>query len=418
MQESNSPKFSVDLADMPSRPAERAEALASLRHAICEGTADSGVYGEFGQMMVQSGDLVAGERALRKAAELDPSHYNTSLADVLNRQGKSEEAIALLRQVVEDGSTDAGTHFLLGQILAQTHDISGAERAYRKALELNPSASTYRNKLVGVLSQRGMYTEAITLLQPAVIDGSADMGTYSLLGNILARSGDLPGAEQVMRKGVELNPDKPRPCVDLAQFLCQHKRSNEALPIIRKLAVSDSLDSNSYHRLGRLLLFTFDDKTGAEPLLRKAAELDRTNSEIRVTEAELMFKQKRYSHVLAVLSEFMAKRDRDERAHEMWYQAVGRLGGLYDAGMVLQKELRSNPNSSHLRDALVQVLHQQGRAAEALAVLCDTSQEQRPYTRTWLPWSRGLGTRIGWLASAAGWARRVAGALRLTDAPP
>ncbi|MGW1722501.1 helix-turn-helix domain-containing protein [Streptomyces sp. NPDC002306] len=103
-----------------------------------------------GYVSAQNGDMERAEGELREAlamlaakrAALYSSQVAVELADVLHRRGKSEEAAALLRDVLGDLSPErgavhaAGAHRLLGIIAEDARDTEAAEEHYVRALSL------------------------------------------------------------------------------------------------------------------------------------------------------------------------------------------------------------------------------------------------------------------------------------------
>ena len=103
-----------------------------------------------GYVHAQNGDLERAESELRSArtmlsahrAALYSSQVTVELADVLHRRGKSEEAAALLRDVLGDLSSERGAvhaaaaHRLLGRIAEAARDTEAAEEHYVRALSL------------------------------------------------------------------------------------------------------------------------------------------------------------------------------------------------------------------------------------------------------------------------------------------
>ncbi|MGW7264252.1 helix-turn-helix domain-containing protein [Streptomyces sp. NPDC054842] len=103
-----------------------------------------------GYLYAQNGELERAEAELREAqtmlsakrAALYTSQVNVELADVLHRRGKSDEAAALLREVLGDLSSErgavhsAGAHRLLGIIAEDARDTDAAEEHYVRAMSL------------------------------------------------------------------------------------------------------------------------------------------------------------------------------------------------------------------------------------------------------------------------------------------
>jgi tetratricopeptide (TPR) repeat protein len=103
-----------------------------------------------GYLYAQNGELERAESELREAqamlsakrAALYTSQVAVELADVLHRRGKSDEAAALLHEVLGDLSPErgavhsAGAHRLLGIIAEDARDTEAAEEHYVRALSL------------------------------------------------------------------------------------------------------------------------------------------------------------------------------------------------------------------------------------------------------------------------------------------
>ncbi|WP_031483144.1 helix-turn-helix transcriptional regulator [Streptomyces bicolor] len=103
-----------------------------------------------GYVHAQNGDLERAEAELREArtmltarrAALYTSQVAVELADVLHRRGRSDEAAALLHEVLSDLSPERGAlhsaaaHRLLGIIAEDAHDTETAEEHYVRALSL------------------------------------------------------------------------------------------------------------------------------------------------------------------------------------------------------------------------------------------------------------------------------------------
>ena len=85
----------------------------------------------------------------RKAHELVPgeSKYAHCLAFFLHRKGKDDEAIPLLRQVIEREPAYLDAYGLLGEIYEARHDLFAAAAVYRDALKLEHLPPPLRQQL-------------------------------------------------------------------------------------------------------------------------------------------------------------------------------------------------------------------------------------------------------------------------------
>ena len=132
-----------------------------------------------GYLYAQNGDMERAESELREAqtmhsaqrATLYTSQVAVELADVLHRRGKSDEAAALLHDVLGDLSSERGAvhsaaaHRLLGIIAEDARDTETAEEHYVRALSLLERAGAAGDladlcRLLGDLFRRTGRTEA------------------------------------------------------------------------------------------------------------------------------------------------------------------------------------------------------------------------------------------------------------------
>src|SRR3954468_2613246 len=84
--------------------------------------------------------LDAAEAAFRDAIRLDPvlTGFHTALAGVLDRQGRSEEAVGIVNGLIDAGTRDVHVYGQLGHLLLRRGELEAAEAAFRRASETDP----------------------------------------------------------------------------------------------------------------------------------------------------------------------------------------------------------------------------------------------------------------------------------------
>ena len=82
--------------------------------------------------------------------------------------GKIDHATALLDRAIELDKKNAENYMLLGDLHWRQKAWEEAERAFRRAIQLDPSDSTARRKLSGCLSKLGRRAQAASVAQEAV----------------------------------------------------------------------------------------------------------------------------------------------------------------------------------------------------------------------------------------------------------
>ena len=200
-------------------------------------------------------DLWKGIENFQRAIELDSnfalawsgladSYVTMSLGGPFGQSRRPPMSLAELRtkwppaarRAVELGPDLAETHTSLGQGLEWLEwDLAGAEREYKRALELNPDYPPAHHRYGVFLVTSGRNEEGFKQLHraleldPASLPINADLGTYTC--GTLGKHDE--GIEQ-LKKTIELAPDWPRPHLLLSQCYGEKGMWNEALEEVQK----------------------------------------------------------------------------------------------------------------------------------------------------------------------------------------
>jgi Flp pilus assembly protein TadD len=244
--------------------------------------------------------LPGAEQAYRKAVEIDPSvpKFRGALAEVLRRQGRSEEAIAVLREAVTKASADAPIHGRLGNWLLQRGELNGAERAFRTAIKLDPNEGGYRFALAKVLYAKGRFAmgdhssviEAVVILSDLIAEAPRDGIFSGQFGRMFERVGGVTGAEMTLRAMLRSNPGDPALHGALAEVLNRQSRSDEALGLLLSFAEGGTRNAHIYAHIGRLRAAR-GNLAGAAEALRKAIELAPAATGFQKALADLLDRQ-------------------------------------------------------------------------------------------------------------------------------
>ena len=138
---------------------------------------------------------------------------------------------------VEKEELTAQEWFERGYVFQQDKNLDEAERAYRNAIELDPSDSTAYNNLGSLLGRLKCYDEAEAAYRKAIELNPSDATAYYNLGNLLSDLKRFDEAEATYRKAIELceaspsgdNPSDATAYNNLGLLLHENlKRYNEA----------------------------------------------------------------------------------------------------------------------------------------------------------------------------------------------
>ena len=160
-------------------------------------------------------------KSFQRAIALDPSYSAAHAAaarsylrlagtNVLTHNEARLSALAEVRTAFDVGGDAAEAHAALGDIkFLYDWDQRGAEREYRRSLDLNPGFIPARKIFAQMLATRGRFDEALAIseetqqIDPQSIDGLISHGM------LLYYKGDLEGASRVAERVLSQDPSSP-----------------------------------------------------------------------------------------------------------------------------------------------------------------------------------------------------------------
>ena len=148
--------------------------------------------------------LAAAERTLDEIRKRLPDHARLSerQAVVLAGLGRREEALAALRQALEQHSERASVHFNLGRLVS-TPSLEEAVSHFERALEIRPNMLMARFFLGDVQAELGNTDAALASYRRALEIDPGHVGSYLALGQLLVARGDREAAVLTLRQGLE-----------------------------------------------------------------------------------------------------------------------------------------------------------------------------------------------------------------------
>ncbi len=163
----------------------------------------------------------------------------------------------------------------LGSNKPTVSDVQNAEKAYRKALEVDPDFATAWNGLGTLLKNHlKRYDEAEKAYRKAIEADPDDAYAWNGLGNLLKNHlKRYDEAEKAFRKAIEADPDYANAWNNLGLLLKNHlKRYDEAEKAYKKAIEADPDFAFGWFNLGNLLKNQLKRYDEAEKAYRKAIE--------------------------------------------------------------------------------------------------------------------------------------------------
>lgn len=147
------------------------------------------------------------EQVLRGILKTDPENEQAveQLTQLLMDEGKSAEAVALLEGITEHSPTPVLLD-LLGDAYTQSHDLEKAEKAYRKAADMDPSEPSHQRGLGQTLLAEEKYPEALKVYQKLSDLMPDDSDVYLRIAQIYRELHQLDKAEENLVKARQYAP--------------------------------------------------------------------------------------------------------------------------------------------------------------------------------------------------------------------
>ncbi len=183
------------------------------------------------------------KRALTVLKPLEDAHPDSIdlerlMTDALLRTGQSKEALKRLHALAA-ATSDAGLYTLAAKTALQTNQFEVVNRDADAALAINPKAPgawTLKGEaLQYLLDNEG----SLAALKRAVAQDPNDFDAELAFGSLQSVVRDLPGAEQHLKKALELRPDSPVAHYEYGKVENETGHPSEALADFLKATGSD-----------------------------------------------------------------------------------------------------------------------------------------------------------------------------------
>ena len=161
-----------------------------------------------GHTLIAEGKLDAAGQQFQQVLQIRPDLFDAhlGLAEVRRAQQRYEEAIVEYRAYLVRGGTDARVWNQFGTVLAQTGRLDAANRAFQRAIELDPKLGDAHRNLASVLMTQGNTELAIHFAGRAVALSPGDALSRDLLGVALIAARRRDEAIQQFREALRIDP--------------------------------------------------------------------------------------------------------------------------------------------------------------------------------------------------------------------
>ena len=251
--------LNYNLAQCLEKQARREEAIRyyTAARAIQPETAH-----ELADALVQSGELDESIAIFRGLTRLRPTvtRHALCLARALKSHGRPKEAstvlepaVTMLREATRKRPGDAVDHATLGDVLSEQGIFDEALSELRIAMQLGKKDVLTLVRMSDVLDKQGKFEEAATAAREAIESAPDDAETHAKLAAVLNHQGKLDEMIAEYRTAISLRSDVHSYHENLGSALVQRGKPLEALAEFRIALRIDRACAYSHVQLGRML---------------------------------------------------------------------------------------------------------------------------------------------------------------------
>jgi len=140
----------------------------------------------------------------------------------------------------------------LGNSYDKIGDIDSALRAYKTAVEINPTLSESRVNVGNIYLRKGRVTDAIKEYLAALRINPKDATTHNNLGNAYTEQGRLGFAVSEYQRTINLDPNFIDAYRGLAIVYGKQGRFAQAITILKRAIIFAPKDANCYYQMGEV----------------------------------------------------------------------------------------------------------------------------------------------------------------------
>jgi tetratricopeptide (TPR) repeat protein len=271
---------------------------------------------ELSDVYSQSGRMRDGQTDAEQAIKTNPNDLaaHRVLARIYVRQidaqrGRVNETMVKqatqeYQKITELAPKDADSWVWLGRLQSASQNMDDAERAFKKALDIEPDNEDGLTGLATVLGIKGDGTGAANLLKRAS-EKNPTPDSLKRLADAYEQMKEYGLAADTLRRALEFSPqDSPDIERKMAMYLISAERYDDALAAYEDLVGDDPTDADSYLRISQIYRQK-KDMVKAREASDKAKAIDPNNIQVRLNELYILQAEGKPAEAIEVMKSIL-----------------------------------------------------------------------------------------------------------------
>jgi len=260
----------------------------TLEASIARGHDPAPIYALLAEIYEQSGHIENAIPAMRLAIQRDPKSekYWFDYAILLTNSNAPGAAVIRLEEALKLFPSASRLWFAKGFANFKLDKTDEAERAFKKAIELDPKFAPALAYLGLIRARTGIYSEAVSFYESALRSDPKLVVIHHLIADaMLKMNGDLHVVERHLRQSIEMDPSFSPAHLALGKLLMRSQQWTEAVSELEQAIKLDPSLNEAYYQLGLAygrLKRTADAQTAMATFKRQSdAEKKKEDDELR-----------------------------------------------------------------------------------------------------------------------------------------
>ena len=226
----------------------------TLEASVARGNDPAPVYALLADVYEQSGHVENAIPAMRLAIQRDPQSekYRFTYAVLLTNSNAPAAAVIRLEEALQSFPSSSRLWFALGFANFKLDKNEEAERALRKAIELDPKFAPAFAYLGLIRARTGAYAEAISLYERALLADTKLAIVHYLIADAMLKqmNADPRSIETHLRESVEMDPTFTPALLSLGKLFIRAQRWTDAVSELEQVVKEDPNLAEAYYQLG------------------------------------------------------------------------------------------------------------------------------------------------------------------------
>ncbi len=377
------------------------------------------------QLLVLENRLDEAAKLADEILKLNPHDVDALIyrGQIQLRRKDPNSAVDSLQSALRNDPDNPVAHYQLGLAFDQQHNDGRAESEWREAVRLKPAMTDADRALANLELRRGDLDAVMQSAQEIIAAQPNSPDGYLLRSIAEINRQNYAQAEEDLRKAIALAPESPAPYVQLGSLRLRQKQFGEAEKFYQQALDKDpsSTDglsglmntfiaekqpdkaigaantqiakspnnSNFYDLLGTALFDGKKDLKGAEAALRKAVDLDKTNSDALVKLGKVQVAGGSTDEALATYQQSIKDNPREITFYVLAGELYEAKSSWDSAKSMYQQALNIQPDNPLASNNLAYVMLQQGGNVDVALSMAQNA-------RRGMPESPSAADTLGW----------------------